>query len=98
MRQATIYSDEEREPIERQRVTLPPTYSIAANFGVVRWDIETKRALVLGDNLRPELVLGNGRYVAQVQVIVDGEPQRHQREFIVGDRSDDLVWVIPKET
>ena len=96
MRHATLYSDEEKEPVERQRIALPPTYSVGASFGVVRWDRETKQALVLSDNLRSETVLLSGRFVADIKLMVDGEPQEHAREFIVGDRSDDLVWIKTK--
>lgn len=75
------------------RVSLPPTYSVSAVIAVVKWDNSKKGALTLGDRTKKPQEIPPGRYRAQIIVTIEGEPLKFFRQFVVGDKADDLVWL-----
>jgi len=92
VRHARIYSDDDPTDVGSPRVALPPTYSVAACLAVARWDTHGSQVVVPPDRLRPELVLVPGLYRVEIVLLVDGEPQRHERRIVVGRGGDDLSW------
>lgn len=92
IRHATLFSDDDPTDKGSSRIVLPPTYSVAAGIMVSMWDDEKKGAVILGDRLRQPLLLKNGYYIAQIIIIVDGEPKEYIRQFAVGDNADSLIW------
>jgi len=95
VRHPRIYSDDDSSDIGRNRIILPPTYSVAASIIVVRWDVKRNKAFILGDRLRKEYQLGAGYYQADIILFVDGDPQHISRRFVVGKKADDLIWANP---
>lgn len=95
IRQARIYSDDDPTDEGRNRISLPATYSVAASVILIRWDTQEKKAFVAHDRLRQELPLEYGQYQADVILIVDGDPKIIHRQFVVGKKADDLVWIKP---
>lgn len=91
--QAIIYSDEDEGNKGRKRVALPSTFSVGASVLVLTWDYANAQAIVPPDGLRPAHTLGVGQYRADVIALVDGEPVRQQRQFVVGAKPEELVWV-----
>lgn len=92
IRHARIYSDDDPTDAGSPRISLPPTYSVAACIVVVHWDTQRNKAVVPADRLRPLLVLEPGYYLANITLIVDGDPEHIQRRFVVGQSADDLIW------
>ena len=92
VRQARIYSDADSTDLGRNRITLPPTYSVAANVMIVSWDLNQSVAIVPPNRLHEPFQLAPGLYVAHIILLVDGEPTQVQRQFTVGDKADDLSW------
>lgn len=95
IRHGIFFTDEELEPRPKERVALPPTYSVATSFGVAKWMPDTNSVVVPPDRLRGALPLAAGYYLAKVVVMVDGEPKNYERRFKVGANPDDLVWTTP---
>ncbi len=96
IRQARIYSDDDPNDMGRDRIALPPTFSVAASVMIVRWDIQKKKALIPPDRLRTEYPLDSGRYIVDISLIVDGDPTIVSRQFVVGQKADDLSWIKTK--
>ena len=93
---ARIYSDDDPTQAGSWRIALPPTFSWSTSIMVARWDDTKKKAIVLGDNVRNPVELSAGVYLIETIFLMEGQPIKESREFIVGDKADDLVWVIPK--
>lgn len=91
--QARIYSD--ADPSERGswRVTVPATLSFETTVMVAMWNDSKKVAIVPGDRIRAVVELPQGIYRVEAIFVVDGEPQKRFREFIVGPTADELAWV-----
>lgn len=99
IRRARIFTDEDKSDSDRgsNRIVLPPTYSVAASMMIAMWDNNLKGAIVLGDLLRKELLLRKGYYTVQIMIFVDGEPVEESRQFVVGEKADDLIWTKPRK-
>lgn len=95
IRQARIYSDDDPTDMGRDRISLPPTFSVAASVMIVRWDTQKNKALIPPDRLRTEYPLDAGQYRVDVSLIVDGDPIIVSRQFVVGQKADDLSWIKP---
>lgn len=93
--QARIFSDANPDETGTWRTTLPPTLSFETSVMIATWDENKKNAIVLGDRTKPSVGLSNGIYEITFIIAVDGEPQYHSRQFIIGDAADDLIWVKP---
>ena len=63
---------------------------------IAMWDSEKKTAIVVGDKSRNPVELSAGIYRIEVIFLVEGQPIKEFREFIVGDKADDLVWITPQ--
>jgi hypothetical protein len=96
IRHARIYSDDDPTDIGSNRIVLPPTFSVAASIAIAQWDNRENKAIIPGDRLRQSLLLGGGRYRADLIIFVDGDPQMLSRQFVVGEKGDDLIWIKPK--
>ena len=92
---ARIYSDDDPTEAGSWRRALPPTFSGSTSIMIAMWDDTKKKAIVLGDKGRDALELPTGVYRIEVIYLVEGQPIKEFRTFIVGDKSDDLVWVKP---
>ena len=88
--QSLIYSDEDSTDKGQYRIALPPTYSVGASVLVASWDYKTSQAFLGGQTL---VLLKPGQYHAEVIAMVDGEPVRQSRQFVVGGTPTDLKWV-----
>lgn len=99
IRRARIFTDEDKSDSDRgsNRIVLPPTYSVAASMMIAMWDNNLKGAIVLGDLLRKELLLRKGYYTVQILIFIDGEPVEESRQFVVGEKADDLIWTKPRK-
>ena len=91
--QARIYSDADSSEEGSWRVRVPPTLSYETSVMVAMWNESKRVAVVPGDRLRGEVKLPKGSYRIEVIFVVDGEPQKRFRGFIVGDSADELSWV-----
>lgn len=91
--QARIYSDADSSEEGSWRVRVPPTLSYETSVMVAMWNESKRVAVVPGDRLRGEVELPKGAYRIEAIFVVDGEPQKRFREFIVGDSADELSWV-----
>lgn len=60
---------------------------------VAMWNDSKKVAIVSGDRIRAVVELPQGIYRVEAIFVVDGEPQKRFREFIVGPTADELAWV-----
>ncbi len=78
------------------RIALPPTLSFETCIMIAMWDSEKKKAIVVGDKSRNSVELSAGIYRIEVIFLVEGQPIKEFREFIVGDKADDLVWITPQ--
>jgi len=78
------------------RIALPPTLSFESCIMIAMWGNEKKKAIVLGDKSRNSVDLSAGIYRIEVIFLVEGHPIKKFREFIVGDKADDLVWITPQ--
>ena len=96
IRQARIYSDDDPTDRGRNRISLPATYSVAASVIIVRWDTQKDKAFIPPDRLREELPLESGQYRVHVIFLVDGDPKISSRQFVIGEKADDLTWIKPK--
>lgn len=92
---ARIHSDDDPTDKGSNRIVLPPTISFEVCVMIAMWDGNKKKAIILGDRLRPPVELSSGVYQIEAIFVVDGEPQKEFRRFIVGNTADDLVWVKP---
>jgi hypothetical protein len=90
---ARIYSDADSSEQGSWRVTVPPTLSFETSVMVAMWNGSKKVAIVPGDKIRAAIELPKGIYGIEAIFVVDGEPQKRFREFIVGDTADNLTWV-----
>lgn len=93
IRQARIYSDDDSTDCGRDRIALPPTFSVAASIIVVKWDTNGNKAFVTPDRLRQPTMLEPGMYRVDLILLVDGDPMRMSRQLVVGQKADDLDWV-----
>ncbi len=95
---ARIYSDDDPTEAGSWRIALPPTFSWSTSIMVAMWDDTKKKAIVLGDKVRNLVELPAGVYHIEVIFLMEGQPIKEVREFIVGDKADDLVWVKPSQS
>ena len=95
---ARIYSDDDPTEAGSWRIALPPTFSCSTSIMVAMWDDTKKKVIVLGDKVRDSLELPAGVYRIEVIFLMEGQPIKEFRRFIVGDKADDLVWVKPQST
>lgn len=93
VRQLFITTDEEPDDALRQRVALPPTFSVAGHIPVVIWDKINKQANLMPTRTSKEFVLKPGRYLIRLVVMCDGEPSFENREIVIGEELDDMNWV-----
>jgi len=93
IRHAKIYTDEDPDNVGRYRIALPPTFSVCASFMVILWNTQTNRAFVPPDRLRQSLEISPGYYQIDIILTVDGKPMHILRQFKIGSRADDLIWV-----
>ena len=91
-RQARLFSDENSDDLGRDRMMLPPTFSVGASIMVAQWDLKNSRAIVPGNRIHEEYILPPGYYCAHIILIVDGNPMSVTRNLVLGDKADDLVW------
>jgi hypothetical protein len=92
IRNAKIYPDDDPTDIGKWRVALAPTFSVGACFIIALWDAQQKKALVPPDRTRQILELSSGYYRVDIIMMIDGEPMHKSRQFVVGEKSDDLIW------
>jgi hypothetical protein len=97
--QARIYSDADSSEEGSWRVTVPPTLSFETTVMVAMWNESKIVAMVPGDRLRAQVELSKGIYRIDAIFVVDGEPQKRFREFVVGNTADELTWVrqVPRK-
>lgn len=93
IRQARLYPTDDPTDRGNYRIALPPTFSVGASFVVILWDTENKKALVPPDRLRKLLEIAPGYYQVIINLIVNGEPKIVTRQFMIGEKPDDLIWV-----
>lgn len=93
IRSARIYSDDDPTNIGRWRISLPPTFSIAACIIPVKWDTAKNKAVVPPDQTKDEQELEPGQYRIDFNFAIDGEPYIISRQFVIGKKADDLTWV-----
>lgn len=93
--QARIFSDDDPTEMGRWRISLPPTFSVAACIMVAKWDTTKNKATILPDRAREEQELEPGQYRIDFNFSVDGEPYIISRQFVTGKKADDLNWVKP---
>lgn len=91
-RLARIWSDDDTSDRGRDRIALPPTYSVAASVAIVWWDSKNNNAFILPNRIHDAHVLNAGHYLAEIILLVDGAPSRISRSFVVGKTADDLMW------
>ena len=91
-RQARIWSDDDTSDLGRDRIALPPTYSVAASIAIAWWDSKNNNVFVLPNRIHDAHVLDAGHYLAEIILLVDGEPAHISRSFVVGKTADDLIW------
>jgi len=92
---ARIYSDDDPTDVGNNRIALPPTLSFETCVMIAMWNDAKKKAIVPGDRNRPSVELSASIYQIEAIFIVDGEPQKEFRRFVVGNTADDLIWVKP---
>ena len=92
---ARIYSDDDPTKAGSWRMALPPTFSWSTTMMIASWDDTKKKAIVLGDEIRNSLELSANTYRLEVIFLVEGQPMKEFRNFVVGDAADDLVWIRP---
>lgn len=90
--QARIYSDDDPTDAGRGRITLPPTYSVAASIAVAKWNPDSGLTEVPPTRTQASVPLMPGTYEAQIALIVDGAPDIQVRLFSVGQSAADLAW------
>ena len=90
--QARIYSDDDPTDEGRYRITLPPTYSVAASILVAKWNPDSGRAEIPPTRTAASVPLTTGTYEAQIALIVDGTPDVQVKLFPVGRSAADLDW------
>ena len=89
--QARIHSDSDSTDAGRYRVTLPPTYSVAASFVVAEWNPDSG-AEVPPTRTQASVPLVPGTYKATIAFTVDGTPDIQVKLFSVGRSAADLDW------
>jgi hypothetical protein len=92
---ARIYSDDDPTKTGSWRIALPPTFSWSTTIVIANWDDTKKKAIVLGDEVRNPLELSANTYRLEIIFLVEGQPVKEFRSFVVGDVADDLVWIKP---
>jgi hypothetical protein len=93
-----IYSDDDPTEAGSWRIALPPTFSWSTSIMIAMWDNAKKKAIVLGDTARSPVELSDGLYRMDIIYLVDGQPIKEFREFIIGKKADDLVWIKPPQS
>lgn len=91
IRTARIITDEDSEYTGKDRITLPPTYSVGATCMFVLWDEKKNKALVIS-NRDEQKELDQGYYAIYISLIVEGEYKKYSATFVVGEKADDLIW------
>ena len=91
-----IYADDDPTEAGSWRIALPATLHHCASIMIARWDNEKEKAIVPGDTVRSDVELSDGKYRMNIFCLVDGQAEIEFREFIVGRKADDLVWVKRK--
>jgi len=86
----TIY--DHADGAKKNRVTLPPTFSVGAGIEVVYWDSNKKVATLVGDTQRQPLQLERGKYCIKFSFLIDGIPINKSTDFVVGEN---VMWVLP---
>ena len=92
---ARIHSDDDTTGPGQGRISLPPTFSVGASVMMALWDPDSNLAVLPPRPSTNEAYgLSQGLYVADIVLIVDGEPSpiRKMRQFKVGYKADDLHW------
>lgn len=90
--QARMYSDDDPTDEGRDRITLPPTYSVAASIVVAIWNSNSGLAEIPPTRRSASVPLMPGTYEARIALIVDGEPDVQVKLFSVGRSAADLDW------
>jgi len=98
IRQARIYSDDDPADEGKNRIALPPTFSIAASILIAIWQPEKQKVFVPGERQKQPVELSNGLYKATIIFSVEGENKYVTGEFVVGDKRDELVWAKPVQS
>lgn len=93
IRHARLYSDDEQTDLGRDRILLPPTFSVSASMTIAYWDVESKNVKIMHDRLRLPETITSGLYRATIIFFVNGLPQKVTKVFCVGSKPDDLMWV-----
>jgi len=88
-----IYTDDDPTKAGSWRIALPPTFSWSTTIMVASWDEKKGKAIVLGDEVRDSVELPAGFYRIEIIFLVEGQPKKELRDFIVGNKADDLVWI-----
>ena len=91
--QAKIKTDADPTDKGRYRITLPPTYSIAASFTVAQWTPSSGGAEIPPTLGKAAVPLARGPHTAEIILTVDGEPDVQLRRFSVGPSSANLNWL-----
>ena len=93
IRHCRIRSDADETDAGRQRIALPPTYSVGASAPILLWDPDTRQALVAPDRLRQDATtLPVGLYRVLLIFVIDGQPKKFQGRVIVGTTAGELLW------
>ena len=95
---ARIYSDDDPTETGSWRIALPPTLHWSTNIMIAMWDDTKKKAITPPDRLRNPLELSSGTYRLEVIFLVEGQPRKEFRRFVVGVNADDLVWIKPTQS
>ena len=91
--QARIYSDDDPTDAGRGRITLPPTYSVAASIAVAKWNPDSGLTEVVPPTRTDAWVpLIPWTYEARIAFTVDGTPDIQVRLFSVGQSAAGLDW------
>lgn len=96
IRHARIYSDDDPTDLGKDRIVLPPTFSVGACIAIIYWDTAKNEAKIMLDRLRPLITIAPGYYQITIIFFIDGLPKNVVRKFVVGDKPDDLMWVNTK--
>lgn len=76
--------------IGRERIMLPPTFSVGASLTIVLW--YGGHAWIAPDRLRDPEPAPPSPFAVEIIFVVDGEPLKYQGRFVVGSDPDDLGW------
>ena len=94
--EARIYSDADPDDEGRDRISLPPTFSVGASFIVAIRNTKEAEVVVPKSRIHPETVLIPGLFRVEIILMVDGQLTRYIRQFVVGKDPESLGWIPPK--